>query len=119
MESADWVFPAEPRSVSQARLALAETVRELPDEHVEIAVLLTTELVMNAVLHGAGPVRVHAAWGEGSVRVEVDDQSAQLPVLGEMDRTASSGRGLRLVDGLSSAWGVSPRETGKTVWFTL
>lgn len=119
MESADWMFPAEPRSVSQARLALAETVRGLPDEHVEIAVLLTTELVMNAVVHGAGPVGVHAAWGEGSVLVEVDDQSAQLPALREIDRTASSGRGLRLVDGLSSGWGVSPGETGKTVWFTL
>ncbi len=119
MESADWVFPAEPRSVSEARSALAESVRELPDEHVEIAVLLTTELVMNAIVHGTGPVRVHAAWGNGNVRVEVDDQSAQLPALREIDPTASSGRGLRLVDGLSSAWGVSPGETGKTVWFTL
>ena len=119
MESADWVFPAESRSVSQARLALAGTMRGLPDERVQIAVLLTTELVMNAVVHGTGPVKVHAAWGEGSVRVEVDDQSARLPALREIDRTASSGRGLRLVDGLSNAWGVSPGETGKTVWFTL
>ncbi len=73
---------------------------------------------MNAVTHGAGPVRVHAAWGEGSVRVEVGDQSDQLPTLRKIDRTSSNGRGLHLVEGLSSSWGVSPHESGKTVWFT-
>ena len=86
---------------------------------MQIALLLTSELVTNAVQHGVGPIGVHIAWGERGVRVEVEDQSPEWPSTRAIDREAPNGRGLRMVEGLSSAWGVSAGEAGKTVWFTL
>ena len=98
---------------------MAQTMRDLPDEALETVLLLTSELVTNAVLHGAGPVSVHVAWGEGKLRVEVGDQAPELPVLRPLDAAAPNGRGLLFVDSLSSGWGVLAGDTGKTVWFTL
>ncbi len=86
---------------------------------MEIALLLTSELVANAVLHGTGAVGVHMTWGEGGLRVGVKDNSPELPVLRGLDLEAPNGRGLRMVDGLASDWGVSRGEPGKTVWFSL
>jgi hypothetical protein len=51
--------------------------------------------------------------------VSVEDQSEEWPVVREMDGDAVGGRGLVLVDGLSSAWGVLAVDAGKAVWFTL
>lgn len=81
--------------------------------------MLTSELVTNAVRHGAGPVGVHATWGDGHVRVEVEEQSSKWPEMQATDGGALNGRGLVLVDGLASSWGVLARVTGKTVWFTV
>ena len=118
---ADWVLAADARSVAQARALIAERLIGLPDESLEVVVLLTSELVTNAVLHGSGPVGLHVTWGDGTVRVEVHDQSPERPVVrGEMVvRNALNGRGLLLVDGLSSGWGVLVGRPGKTVWFTV
>lgn len=116
---ADWVFAAEARSVPQARTLIAETLSEVPGESLQVVLLLTSELVTNAVCHGTGPVGVHVAWGDGDVRVDVDDQSPRWPVLQTVDAYAQGGRGLILVDGLSDGWGVLTAATGKTVWFTL
>ena len=73
----------------------------------------------NAVHHGVGPVGVHVAWGDGDVRVEVEDQSPGWPVVQAIDPEALNGRGLTLVEGLSSGWGVLAGGPGKDVWFTL
>lgn len=118
LEQADWVFAAEPRSVGRARRMVAHRLHDVPDEALDVVLLLTSELVTNAVRHGTGPVRVHVAWGGGSVRVEVEDQSPEWPVVQALDRNALGGRGLILVDGLSSGWGVQARKIGKSVWFT-
>ena len=119
LQRADWVFAAEATSIAQARTLIAQRLVELPAESLEAVLLLTSELVTNAVHHGAGPVAVHVAWGGGAVRVEVEDQSPGWPVVQAIDREALNGRGLILVDGLSSGWGVLAGGTGKTVWFTL
>jgi len=119
LRRADWVLAAEPGSVTRARTLIAQTLHDLPDESLEVVLLLTSELVTNAVRHGTGPVGVSVTWGGGSVRVEVEDQSPEWPVVQAMDRDALNGRGLILVDGLSRGWGVLAGGTGKTVWFTL
>ena len=118
-QRADWVLEADARSVAQARALIAQRLGDLPDDSLEVVLLLTSELVTNAVRHGTGPVGVHVTWGNGAVRVEVADQSPEWPVLQALDRDALSGRGLLLVEGLSSGWGVLAGGTGKTVWFTL
>ena len=115
---ADWVLAADARSVARARALLAQRLIGLGDESLDVVSLLTSELVTNAVRHGSGPVGLHVDWGNGTVRVEVHDQSPEWPVTRAMDRTALSGRGLRLVDGLSTDWGVLAGKPGKTVWFT-
>lgn len=119
LQRADWVFAAEAPSVPQARTLIAQRLIHLPDESLDVVILLTSELVTNAVLHGAGPVAVHMSWGDWGVLVEVEDQSPEWPVPQAMDRDALNGRGLILVDGLSSDWGVLAVGTGKKVWFTL
>jgi len=119
LEQAGWTFAPEPRSSSRARRLVAQSLVDVPPDRVEVVLLLTTELVANAVRHGDGPVGLHVAWGDGDVRVDVEDQSPEWPVLRPVDAEALNGRGLQLVAGLCSDWGVEPAGTGKTVWFTL
>jgi anti-sigma regulatory factor (Ser/Thr protein kinase) len=119
LRRAEWEFAAEARSVAQARAMIAQRLHDLPDESLEVVLLLASELVTNAVRHGTGPVRVHVAWDDESVRVQVEDQSPEWPAVQTLDSDALNGRGLILVDDLSSGWGVRAGGTGKTVWFTL
>ena len=117
----EWLFEAQPRSVPQARKLIARSLAHLPDESLEVVLLLASELMANAVQHGTGPIGVHLGWDSADVRLEVTDQSPEVPVVQSLGLDALNGRGLRLVDGLSSEWGVRTGETdeGKTVWFTL
>ena len=115
----DWVLPAEARSAARARALIAQRLADLPAEALEVVLLLTSELVTNAVRHARGPVEVHLARNDRDVRVEVEDRSPERPVVRPLDQEALNGRGLLLVDGLASGWGVQPTETGKRVWFSL
>jgi anti-sigma regulatory factor (Ser/Thr protein kinase) len=85
----------------------------------ETAGLLTSELVTNALLHGSGRIRLAVQAGAVTVRVEVGDDEPRHPELPEQVGGAESGRGILLVDGLASAWGVRDGDPGKTVWFEL
>ena len=116
---ADWEFVAEPRSVTQARMLLAESLDGMPEESLEAVLLMASELVTNAVIHGSGPVGLSVAWNAAEVRVDVQDRSRQLPRRQPRDPHALGGRGLNLVEDLASAWGVLAGATSKTVWFSL
>ena len=116
---ADWVLPAEARSAARARALITQRLADLPAESLEVVLLLTSELVTNAVRHARGPVGLHLAWSDRDVRVEVEDQSPERPVVRPIDREALNGRGLVLVDGLANGWGVQSTENGKRVWFSL
>src|SRR5712672_2594875 len=94
----------------------------------DVAVLLTSELVTNAVTHGtpaAGTfVLLTIACDTACLRVDVHDGSGDLPVLdtGLIDESlaeAGTGRGLLLVTSLSAEWGFYRTPTGKAVYFTL
>ncbi|MEU4804275.1 ATP-binding protein [Actinosynnema sp. NPDC023587] len=81
--------------------------------------LVVTELVSNAYDHGRRALEVRVvrpSWRTRRVRVEVDDTSSELPVLGRSRIADSRGMGLVLVNALSAAWGTLPRPGGKTVW---
>jgi anti-sigma regulatory factor (Ser/Thr protein kinase) len=118
-QRAGWVLAAEIDSIPVARKLIAERLRELAMPSVDIVLVLTSELVTNAVRYGVGPVELRLTWSAAAIRVEVQDQSAERPVLRNPDREANNGRGLLLVDALSGGWGVEPAGAGKTVWFTL
>ncbi|MFD4737623.1 ATP-binding protein [Streptomyces virginiae] len=89
--------------------------------------LIATELATNAVRHGGTPARITLALrcpdtGQRVVRLEVEDSG---PGFDPRSRTHSvhvescTGRGLLLVDTLSSAWGVRPTAAGQLVWAEL
>ncbi len=85
----------------------------------EVCVLLTSELVTNAVLYGGSDIVLRVALDADVVRVSVHDQSPAPPVQRPSGRDDSSGRGLALVELLSSTWGVAPNSHGKEVWFEV
>lgn len=99
----------------QARAAIAQLV---PDEELrQRAVLVVSELATNAVLHAEAPFVLRAWRRAGTLRVELEDCSPVLPTLA--GETTMSGRGLRIVEALSSRWGARPQGVGKVVWAEL
>ena len=86
----------------------------------DVAVLLTSELVTNAIRHEAGgTVTLAISCPGGQLRIEVHDTSCFLPVLADASTDEETGRGLMLVDTLSAEWGCYSTPTGKAVYFTL
>ncbi len=85
-----------------------------------VAVLLTSELVTNAIRHEPGEtVMLVISCSCGQLRVDVHDTSRSLPVLVDASADAETGRGLMLVATLSAEWGVYRTPAGKAVYFTL
>lgn len=119
--SLDLHLPATPKVASLVRRALLYL--ELPDDQLEVAQLLASELVTNSIRHaGLDPsdeVRVHASRHGERLRVDVYDRSrSELhPLAGSIRPApgAQSGWGLYLVDRLSARWGTS---AGR-YWFEL
>jgi len=104
---------------------------QIPSDTVEVAVLLVSELVTNAVAVVAVPAREPPAastgtivqtlrWQPGRIVVEVSDPDPRPPVREEVGPEAESGRGLMLVDVLSKEWSYYfPAAGGKTVYCVL
>ncbi len=87
---------------------------------IETAELLTDELVTNAIVHARSKSYLFIRAAKGVVRVEVTDPDDHLPSMAVPDTEALDGRGLVIVNGLASAWGVErATDGGKTVWFEL
>jgi anti-sigma regulatory factor (Ser/Thr protein kinase) len=85
-----------------------------------VAILLTSELVTNAVMHEVGEtITLVITCGYGQLGVDVHDTSCELPVPVDGPPDAETGRGLVLVASLSSSWGYYRTPTGKAVYFTL
>ncbi len=86
---------------------------------LEIVVLLTSEVVTNAVLHAQTKAQLTVRVLSDAVRIEVADGEARVPVRRRAAAHDTSGRGIHLVDVLSSRWGVEPSDRGKLVWFEV
>jgi anti-sigma regulatory factor (Ser/Thr protein kinase) len=82
-------------------------------------VLLTSELVTNVVAHARSSCHLGVELFPDVVRVSVSDQDDRPLQRRHTSDDAESGRGLALVEMLSSNWGVIARERGKTVWFEV
>jgi anti-sigma regulatory factor (Ser/Thr protein kinase) len=111
---------ATPEAVPAARHAFRE-MKELDMPTRQVIELLVSELVTNAVRHGAGDphesILVRAQRTGGSVRVEVCDEGGGFHQRGEAPPALQpGGRGLMLVDTLASRWGVMPGQPN-CVWF--
>jgi GAF domain-containing protein/anti-sigma regulatory factor (Ser/Thr protein kinase) len=123
----------EPAAVAAARKFVRETLRswletapgaEADGGLVDDAVLLTSELVTNAVVHAGTQVQVTCKLAAGAVEVVVRDSHPARMVPGPArDDTVpaerTGGRGLLLPSALAAAWGVSYGTDAKAVWFRM
>ena len=109
-----------PVTVADARRWLRGVISWAPSELRELAELVLSELVTNAVLHAPGPLRVSVSRREGCLALEVVDTNPDhLPAIRSYADDATTGRGLRIVDRLCAAWGVRGLAAGKGVWAVL
>lgn len=105
-------------SVAEARLYVRRVLEDQPQELIDVAELLTSELATNAIIHAASGFDLEIDVGR-TIRVEVRDAGGGRPAVLQAGPQDGSGRGLGLVQALSSAWGVIPSSPGKTVWYEL
>ncbi len=125
-------YQPEPAAVAAARRFVRETlqswlaVEQAPEGHglVDDAVLLTSELVTNAVVHAGTPVQVTCKLADGGLEVLVRDSLPASMVPGlvkdqDVPADSTSGRGLLLPSALASAWGVTYGQAAKAVWFRM
>ena len=104
------------RSPGVARRIVVETLAGWGIEDPDTVVLLTHELVTNAVLHGGDPIVLRLERRGAAVRVEVADGSQSPPALRHYHQDAFTGRGLALVEALAGRWGWQLAGHGKVVW---
>ncbi|WP_344390006.1 SpoIIE family protein phosphatase [Streptomyces vastus] len=114
------------RSVATARSFVRDTLQGWGfGDIVDDAVVLTSELVTNAVVHAGTSADVLCLRTEDGVRIEVADRypEREIPLqaaavnMGSPDR--EGGRGLQLCAALAACWGVEYTPTHKQVWFQL
>jgi GAF domain-containing protein/anti-sigma regulatory factor (Ser/Thr protein kinase) len=109
-------LPRDPGAVALARRAVEQHAEQLSDTELEVARLLVSELVTNAVRHGEGEIALSMCIDERCARFEVhDDRAAQ--ARRRKSAGAEGGFGLNLVETLATRWGVDERGAG--VWFEL
>lgn len=115
------VLPADPSSAAAARRFARDVLREWDEQDaLEIVELLVSELVTNAVLHAGSGIELALRRRADQVRVEVADASPVLPTIRDYGIDASTGRGLGMVELLTTDWGVNRKlGDGKVVWFEV
>jgi anti-sigma regulatory factor (Ser/Thr protein kinase) len=112
--------------VSQARRLVRGTLAEWGlDGYIDHTVLISSELVTNALRHGAGIISIRLYRARRGLRIEVHDHGAGRPVRRHAGIADESGRGLRVIDGLITMYngqrGCTDDQTGpgKTVYVVL
>ncbi|MCT9932328.1 ATP-binding protein [Planotetraspora sp. A-T 1434] len=115
-----WRLPSSLRSVARARRLTRERLSAWGMEKVtDVAELLVSELVTNALCHARGPIRLALSATEGMLRCEVEDGGTVLPRLYNAHEDDEGGRGLCLLDMLACCWGAARTANGKVMWFEL
>ena len=113
-------LPADPASAEASRRFVTVMLSDWPHDVIQVAALLTSELVTNAVVHARSAAEVVLDHSDRALRVAVTDESSHLPILVEsMDLLIDHSRGLSMVSDMSDDWGVLTNGDSKTVWFNL
>lgn len=114
-------FPNVPASAPAVRGFLRAVLAGMDGQlDLDVALLLTTELVGNTVLHTTVPdFEVQVTFSPAGVRIGVHDDDPTRPVFRAPELLDTDGRGLPLVQSMSQAWGIDDRAGGKFVWFDL
>ncbi|MFC4115802.1 SpoIIE family protein phosphatase [Nonomuraea zeae] len=125
-------FDGTPHAPAHARKFVRQVLGEWRLSHLaEDAVLLTSELVTNAVVHAGTGIeltcRLDVEANPAKLEIEVDDHhptrtiltADPMPAGGGPDGLPTSGRGLALAGMLADAWGVTYTRTAKRVWVRM
>ncbi|RCG32464.1 ATP-binding protein [Sphaerisporangium album] len=117
---ARWELPADPSVTAKCRALVRETLdewdlRDLTDDMV----VVVTELLGNALIHGAPPIHLTLRLDSGTLAGSVADHGPGRPRLLAAGTDLEHGRGLRIVAALTDGWGVEPLPggVGKAIWF--
>jgi GAF domain-containing protein/anti-sigma regulatory factor (Ser/Thr protein kinase) len=115
---ARWVVWRLPEAVSHARRFTQRTLRNWGlRQDADALLLIVSELVTNALVHTEGQVHLDLTFVNERVRVAVSDSSPRTPVRPtNVSWEATGGRGILLVEAMSTAWGSVPLSGGKQVW---
>jgi anti-sigma regulatory factor (Ser/Thr protein kinase) len=128
---ASWVLTSRPTVAAQAREMVRRQLGQWADsdqrfagaenlgDAADVVELLVSELVTNALRYGRGPIGLRLLLGEESLVCEVADELEAAPRLRTVDHGDEGGRGLHLVDQLSTRWGIRSTAHGKIVWFEV
>jgi anti-anti-sigma factor len=131
IERTELQLPREPHSPARARVEVRESLEGRAASELPNVVLLTSELVTNAVVHpravGDTPICLRVTIYEDRVRVEVEDHGEGFdrvpPAATGIEAEAERGRGLFLVDQVSDQWGSGHVQTDAgsrfRVWFEM
>lgn len=120
-ERVERLLPPERSASGTARDFVTATLRgwgfpELADD----AALITAELFSNALRHAPSPQYVLAVdWNDGKPRIEMWDSGDRLPKKQNPEPDSETGRGLHLVQALSTSWGSRHAASAKCVWVVL
>ncbi len=112
----------DPVEVGRARRLVADACQGCPSVDLQVAQLLASELVTNAIQHGRGRITLAIQQRAEDLRVEVADEADEtVPAPAAGDPLQTSGRGLAMVAALSQGWGVERNAAArqKVVWFHL
>jgi anti-sigma regulatory factor (Ser/Thr protein kinase) len=114
-------FGPEFAQVSDARAFVRSACEGagLCEDAVETAVLLTSEVVTNAFIHGRSEARLRVESDRVRARVQVADDNSRRPQPQPEDADALDGRGLQIVGLAANDWGVAEDDRGKVVWFDV
>jgi phosphoserine phosphatase RsbU/P len=119
-------LPADRRTPAAARAVVRSVLEEADStELLDAALLLTTELSTNAVVHAGTDLELEVVADPAGLTVMVVDNArgvvaaGEPPSIGPSHDLAERGRGLLLVDHFASRWGTTHHRNGKGVWFRL
>ena len=117
-EPLELTLPARAEAPQNARHAgrAAMTSWGLSEIAADTVELVLSELVTNAVLHTGSSSTLRLRVAGETVYVEVADDDSRPPRMRDPDDDEDGGRGLHLVEALSTRWGVRTTRTGKVVW---
>jgi two-component sensor histidine kinase len=112
---------AEPTAPRAARDFVSAHAPALDQDQMMSLLMLTSELVTNAVLHARSALTVGITVSETQILVTVADQVEARPEGRSYSDRRESGRGIVLVGALADDWGVVPEpdRPGKSVWFSM
>ena len=118
-----WNFPVEETAASAARNAVATQLTECwgaPENLVDTARIVVSELVTNAVRYAGGAyMTVRLIRDDDKLIIEVADFSSNAPRPRLAGWFEESGRGLLIIAQVTGHWGVRYRPGGKTIWTEL